>query len=92
MCLLEFLAFPLGRLNCFGLPCRWHDAGTYDVNTRTGGANGSIRYEEEYTHGSNAGLKIAIDLLGMYYIYPKTNLVVDGCVKILIFLYECSLS
>lgn len=41
----------------------WHDAGTYDVNTRTGGANGSIRYEEEYTHGSNAGLKIAIDLL-----------------------------
>uniref|UniRef100_A0ACD5Y1X8 Uncharacterized protein n=1 Tax=Avena sativa TaxID=4498 RepID=A0ACD5Y1X8_AVESA len=42
---------------------RWHDAGTYDVNTRTGGANGSIRYEEEFTHGSNAGLKIAIDLL-----------------------------
>jgi L-ascorbate peroxidase len=41
----------------------WHDAGTFDVNTRTGGANGSIRYEEEYTHGSNAGLKIAIDLL-----------------------------
>ncbi|XP_006659666.1 probable L-ascorbate peroxidase 4, peroxisomal [Oryza brachyantha] len=41
----------------------WHDAGTYDVNTKTGGANGSIRYEEEYTHGSNAGLKIAIDLL-----------------------------
>jgi L-ascorbate peroxidase len=41
----------------------WHDAGTYDVNTRTGGANGSIRYEEEFTHGSNAGLKIAIDLL-----------------------------
>ncbi|TVU04645.1 hypothetical protein EJB05_47771 [Eragrostis curvula] len=41
----------------------WHDAGTYDVNTKTGGANGSIRFEEEYTHGSNAGLKIAIDLL-----------------------------
>ncbi|KAG8087720.1 hypothetical protein GUJ93_ZPchr0010g7604 [Zizania palustris] len=41
----------------------WHDAGTYDVNTKTGGANGSIRYEEEYTHGSNAGLKIAIDLV-----------------------------
>ncbi|KAG0524181.1 hypothetical protein BDA96_07G188200 [Sorghum bicolor] len=41
----------------------WHDAGTYDVKTKTGGANGSIRYEEEYTHGSNAGLKIAIDLL-----------------------------
>lgn len=41
----------------------WHDAGTYDVHTKTGGANGSIRFEEEYTHGSNAGLKIAIDLL-----------------------------
>lgn len=41
----------------------WHDAGTYDVSTKTGGANGSIRFEEEYTHGSNAGLKIAIDLL-----------------------------
>ncbi|EAZ09904.1 hypothetical protein OsI_32199 [Oryza sativa Indica Group] len=41
----------------------WHDAGTYDAKTKTGGANGSIRHEEEYTHGSNAGLKIAIDLL-----------------------------
>ncbi|RZS20801.1 hypothetical protein BHM03_00053361, partial [Ensete ventricosum] len=40
----------------------WHDAGTYDVNTKTGGPNGSIRHEEEYTHGSNAGLKISIDL------------------------------
>eukprot|EP00178_Gracilaria_changii_P016089 TRINITY_DN4543_c0_g1_i1.p1 TRINITY_DN4543_c0_g1~~TRINITY_DN4543_c0_g1_i1.p1 ORF type:complete len:274 (-),score=29.07 TRINITY_DN4543_c0_g1_i1:72-845(-) len=40
----------------------WHDAGTYDVNTKTGGPNGSIRHEEEYIHGSNAGLKIAIDL------------------------------
>nr|QCQ29401.1 ascorbate peroxidase [Camellia fraterna] len=39
----------------------WHDAGTYDVNTKTGGPNGSIRNEEEYTHGSNNGLKIAID-------------------------------
>lgn len=39
------------------------------MNTKTGGANGSIRYEEEYTHGSNAGLKIAIDLLGMHCLY-----------------------
>jgi catalase (peroxidase I) len=53
----------------FALPCRWHDAGTYDLKTKTGGANGSIRYEEEYTHGSNAGLKIAIDLLGMHRLY-----------------------
>lgn len=40
----------------------WHDAGTYDAKTKTGGPNGSIRNEEEYKHGSNNGLKIAIDL------------------------------
>ncbi|KAJ4803909.1 Ascorbate peroxidase [Rhynchospora pubera] len=51
--------------NCAPIMLRlaWHDAGTYDVNTKTGGPNGSIRFEEEYSHGSNAGLKIAIDLL-----------------------------
>ncbi|KAG1360974.1 L-ascorbate peroxidase 3 [Cocos nucifera] len=50
--------------NCAPIMLRlaWHDAGTYDVNTKTGGPNGSIRHEEEYIHGSNAGLKIAIDL------------------------------
>ncbi|KAF5765168.1 putative L-ascorbate peroxidase [Helianthus annuus] len=40
----------------------WHDAGTYDAKTKTGGPNGSIRNEEEYSHGANNGLKIAIDL------------------------------
>lgn len=39
----------------------WHDAGTYDVKTKTGGPNGSIRNEEEYAHGSNNGLKKAVD-------------------------------
>ncbi|THU60167.1 hypothetical protein C4D60_Mb07t09780 [Musa balbisiana] len=50
--------------NCAPIMLRlaWHDAGTFDVNTKTGGPNGSIRHEEEFTHGSNAGLKIAIDL------------------------------
>ncbi|XP_074305532.1 putative L-ascorbate peroxidase 4, peroxisomal [Silene latifolia] len=39
----------------------WHDAGTtYDVKTKTGGPNGSIRYE--LSHGANRGLKVAIDL------------------------------
>ncbi|XAR59833.1 L-ascorbate peroxidase [Bertholletia excelsa] len=49
--------------NCAPIMLRlaWHDAGTYDVNTKTGGPNGSIRNEEEYSHGSNNGLKIAID-------------------------------
>ncbi|RWR81712.1 putative L-ascorbate peroxidase 4 [Cinnamomum micranthum f. kanehirae] len=50
--------------NCAPIMLRlaWHDAGTYDVNTKTGGPNGSIRNEEECKHGSNNGLKISIDL------------------------------
>ncbi|XP_019182712.1 PREDICTED: probable L-ascorbate peroxidase 3 [Ipomoea nil] len=40
----------------------WHDAGTYDAFTKTGGPNGSIRNPEEYTHAANAGLKLAIDI------------------------------
>ncbi|KDP29642.1 hypothetical protein JCGZ_18804 [Jatropha curcas] len=49
--------------NCAPIMLRlaWHDAGTYDKNTKTGGPNGSIRNEEEFSHGSNNGLKIAID-------------------------------
>lgn len=49
--------------NCAPIMLRlaWHDAGTYDAKTKTGGANGSIRNEEEYSHGANNGLKIALD-------------------------------
>ncbi|KAK9941599.1 hypothetical protein M0R45_007301 [Rubus argutus] len=49
--------------NCAPIMLRlaWHDAGTYDVKTKTGGPNGSIRNEEEYAHGSNNGLKKAVD-------------------------------
>jgi L-ascorbate peroxidase len=46
--------------------CRWHDAGTYDKRTKTGGPNGSIRFPQEYSHAANAGIKIAIDLLGQH--------------------------
>lgn len=45
---------------------RWHDAGTYDAKTKTGGPDGSIRFEQEYTHKANTGLKIAIDLCGEF--------------------------
>eukprot|EP00959_Pyramimonas_sp_CCMP1952_P248705 5198816-Pyramimonas_sp.AAC.1 len=34
----------------------WHDSGNYDVNTKTGGANGSIRFEKELAHNGNAGI------------------------------------
>ncbi|KAJ4715993.1 Ascorbate peroxidase [Melia azedarach] len=53
----------IAQKNCAPIMLRlaWHDAGTYDVNTKTGGPNGSIRNEEEYSHGANSGLKIAID-------------------------------
>eukprot|EP00245_Coleochaete_scutata_P009740 TRINITY_DN3283_c0_g1_i1.p1 TRINITY_DN3283_c0_g1~~TRINITY_DN3283_c0_g1_i1.p1 ORF type:complete len:286 (+),score=52.74 TRINITY_DN3283_c0_g1_i1:97-954(+) len=40
----------------------WHDAGTYDVHTRTGGPNGSIKAEKELNHGANNGLVIAVQL------------------------------
>ncbi|GAQ83478.1 ascorbate peroxidase [Klebsormidium nitens] len=55
----------LAEKNCSPLILRlaWHDAGTYDANSKTGGPNGSIRSDREYAHGANAGLKIAIDIL-----------------------------
>ncbi|XP_027356730.1 L-ascorbate peroxidase 3 isoform X2 [Abrus precatorius] len=58
----DLRALIAGR-NCAPLMLRlaWHDAGTYDAKTKTGGPNGSIRSEEEYSHGANNGLKKAID-------------------------------
>lgn len=34
------------------------------MKTKTGGPNGSIRNQEEYSHGANNGLKIALDFCG----------------------------
>eukprot|EP00898_Chlorokybus_atmophyticus_P001942 jgi/Chlat1/2749/Chrsp187S02929 len=41
----------------------WHDAGTFDVRSKTGGPNGSIRNEKELAHAANRGLHIAVQLL-----------------------------
>uniref|UniRef100_A0A2N9J3V3 L-ascorbate peroxidase n=1 Tax=Fagus sylvatica TaxID=28930 RepID=A0A2N9J3V3_FAGSY len=44
----------------FMLRLAWHDAGTYDAKTKTGGPNGSIRNRRELKHEANAGLDIAV--------------------------------
>lgn len=46
----------------------WHDAGTFDKDVQVGwpnhgGANGSIRFEQENSHANNAGLAKAVTLL-----------------------------
>jgi L-ascorbate peroxidase len=41
----------------------WHDAGTYDKTTKTGGPNGSIRFEKELAHGANRGLNFAMPFI-----------------------------
>lgn len=42
---------------------RWHSAGTYDVNTKTGGPFGTMRHKLEQSHAANNGLDIAVRLL-----------------------------
>ena len=44
--------------------CRWHDAGTYDAETKTGGPNGSIRTTEELNRYENKGLGKAVEFCG----------------------------
>ncbi|XP_022132811.1 L-ascorbate peroxidase 3 [Momordica charantia] len=54
----------ISKENCAPIMLRlaWHDAGTYDAITKTGGPDGSIRFREELNHNANKGLKIAVDL------------------------------
>lgn len=69
--LLWNIDFMLTSLDCE----RWHDAGTYDAETKTGGPNGSIRNEAEYSHGANSGLKIALDLCGWFF-FPSLRITI----------------
>ncbi|OMO83511.1 Heme peroxidase, plant/fungal/bacterial [Corchorus olitorius] len=50
--------------NCAPIMLRlaWHDAGTYDSKSKTGGPDGSIRFDQELNHKANSGLKIAVEL------------------------------
>ncbi|KAL2938203.1 L-ascorbate peroxidase cytosolic [Bienertia sinuspersici] len=41
----------------------WHSAGTFDVQSRTGGPFGTMRHQAELAHGANNGLDIACRLL-----------------------------
>ncbi|CAN0926802.1 L-ascorbate peroxidase 2, cytosolic [Linum grandiflorum] len=41
----------------------WHSAGTFDVETNSGGPFGTIRHQEELAHQANNGLDIAVRLL-----------------------------
>ncbi|CAN1775682.1 L-ascorbate peroxidase 2, cytosolic [Linum perenne] len=41
----------------------WHSAGTFDVETKSGGPFGTIRHQEELAHEANNGLDIAVGLL-----------------------------
>merc|ERR1719184_328818 len=66
----ELFAF-IDEINCNPILVRlaWHDSGTFDRTIGTnkfplcGGANGSIRFDQELSHGANAGLKKAINYL-----------------------------
>lgn len=62
-------------VNVHCLCCRWHDAGTYDAKTKTGGPNGSIRNDAELKHSANNGLKIAVDLCGECFYFSKNQTV-----------------
>ncbi|EDQ92537.1 uncharacterized protein MONBRDRAFT_13407 [Monosiga brevicollis MX1] len=62
------LAAFINEKNCHPILLRlaWHDAGTFDRHApsdRCGGANGSIRLQEEMGHGANAGLSKGITFL-----------------------------
>lgn len=52
----------------------WHDAGTWDPTTKTGGPNGSLRFDKELAHGANTGLSPVRDqLVQLKAQFPNVN-------------------
>lgn len=55
----------IAEKNCAPLILRlaWHSAGTFDVQSKTGGPFGTLRFKSEQSHAANNGLDIAVRLL-----------------------------
>lgn len=55
----------IAEKNCAPIMLRlaWHSAGTFDVQSKTGGPFGTMRFKAEQGHGANNGLDIAVRLL-----------------------------
>lgn len=51
------------RCNPILVRLAWHDAGTYDAVSKTGGAIAAIRFKPVMSHGANNGLPIALSFL-----------------------------
>ncbi|KAI9319554.1 heme peroxidase [Zopfochytrium polystomum] len=49
----------------------WHDAGSANVETGTGGPHGDLRFSQVYSYSENLGLQRAVDILEP--IYQKFN-------------------
>lgn len=65
-CRAELMDFMSKRRNMAPLMVRlsWHDAGTYEVKSNSGGPRGCMRFAGgEAAHGANAGLDIARNML-----------------------------
>ncbi|CBI17345.3 unnamed protein product, partial [Vitis vinifera] len=58
----RYLCAFISNKKCAPMMLLFHDAGTYDALTKTGGPNGSIRNPQELNHSANRGLKTAVDL------------------------------
>uniref|UniRef100_F6GWL0 L-ascorbate peroxidase n=1 Tax=Vitis vinifera TaxID=29760 RepID=F6GWL0_VITVI len=69
----RYLCAFISNKKCAPMMLLFHDAGTYDALTKTGGPNGSIRNPQELNHSANRGLKTAVDLCGAEHLRSVFN-------------------